>query len=199
MNFPTLLPETKIEFSGWYQTCRKNRYKYITHCLLLYLSLIVYRYKLTCPADASVGRLQNGEGTAGRAHHVPSGPGSPGHRGPVHRHHRADIRVQLDSVLLRVHAVQRVREAADGRPEDRGRRILEPDAVLRQRTGPAGRRRVRESAAVQRHRRVPVVPQRCGFGVPVELHRARVRLDSHVVRAHAQALLDVQPAPVLGV
>jgi len=64
--------------------------------------------------------LQNGEGTTGRAHHVPPGAGSPGHRSTVHRHHCSDIRVQLDRILLRVHAIQWVREAADGRPEDRG-------------------------------------------------------------------------------
>lgn len=150
--------------------------------------------------DASVRRQQNGQGAASRDEHVQPGAGLRGHRGSVHRHHGADIRVQLDHLLLRVLAVQWVRETPDGwRPQGRDGRVLQPDAVLRERADAAGGHSVREPAAVQRDRRVPVVAQRRGAGVPVELHRARVRVDSHVVRADAEALLAVRPTPVPGV
>lgn len=150
--------------------------------------------------DASVGRQQDGQGAAGRDEHVQPGAGLRGHRGAVHGDHGADIRVQLDHLLLRVLAVQQLREAADGRrAQGRGGRVLQPDAVLRERADAAGGHSVREPAAVQRDRGVPVVAQRRGAGVPVELHRARVRVDSHVVRADAEAVLAVRPAPVPGV
>lgn len=96
------------------------------------------------PADASVGCQQDGQGAAGRYQHLQSGAGLPGHRSAFHCDHGSDFCIQLDRLLLRLLAIQRICATAHGqrRRQNGGRRVLEPYAVLRQRARAARRRRV---------------------------------------------------------